>query len=48
MTDAKKNLLAYLEKSPKDAETIMRLGEIAFIEHDYATANLYYNNAIFA
>lgn len=47
-TDAKKNLLAYLEKYPKDAETILKLWEIAFAEHDYSTANLYYNNAIFA
>jgi hypothetical protein len=47
-TDAKRYLLMYLEKSPKDAETILKLGEIAFAEHDYATANLYYNNAIFA
>ena len=47
-TDAKKYLLTYLEKSPQDAETILKLGEIAFAEHDYSTANLYYNNAIFA
>jgi tetratricopeptide (TPR) repeat protein len=47
-TESRKYLLSYLEKSPTDTEVIVRLWDIAFREHDYSTANLYYNNAIFA
>ncbi len=47
-TEAKKVLLSVLERTPKDTEIIIKLGDIYFAEHDYATANLYYNNAIFA
>jgi tetratricopeptide (TPR) repeat protein len=47
-TEARKYLLAYLEKTPKDIETIVRLGDIVFVQADFLTANLYYNNAILA
>ena len=47
-TDAKKFLLSQLEKYPKDLETIVRLGDVFFRQSDYATANLYFNNAIIA
>lgn len=46
--DAKKYLLSQLERAPKDMETILKLWDIAFLEHDYPTANLYFNNAILA
>lgn len=46
--EARKYLLTYLEKTPKDIETIVRLGDIAFVQADFLTANLYYNNAILA
>lgn len=46
--DAKKYLLSHLERTPEDTETIIRLGDIAFLQSDFTTANLYYNNAIFA
>jgi Tfp pilus assembly protein PilF len=40
--------LSQLEKYPKDLETIIRLGDVFFRQSDYATANLYFNNAIIA
>lgn len=46
LTESRKYLLTYLERSSKDTETILRLGDIAFAVRDYKTANLYYNNAI--
>ena len=44
--DAKKMLLAYLEKNPKDLECIIRIGEIHARLGDPITSNLYLNNAI--
>lgn len=47
-TESKKYLLSALERSPDDLEIIIRLGDIAFTQGDYSTANLYYNNVILA
>lgn len=41
-------LLRYLERTPDDLETIVRLGETSFHLGDYITSNLYLNNAILA
>lgn len=45
-TSARDILLSYLEQNPKDLETIIRLGEIYYRLGDYATSNLYLNNAV--
>jgi tetratricopeptide (TPR) repeat protein len=47
-TEARQMLRSYIENYPKDAETIVRLGEIAGILKEYTEANLYLNNAIIA
>lgn len=47
-TEARQMLRWYIEHFPKDAETIVRLGEIAGILKDYTEANLYLNNAVIA
>jgi tetratricopeptide (TPR) repeat protein len=46
--DAKKSLLAYIEKNPNDLESIVRMGEIQSALSDYVASNLYLNNAIIA
>lgn len=38
--------MSYLESYPNDIETIIRLGRIFYRLGDYATSNLYLNNAI--
>lgn len=45
-TEARTILKKYLEIQPKDIETIIRLGEIAWILKEYIEANLYLNNAV--
>lgn len=47
-SDAQNYLLKYLEKRPKELETIVKLGEINFLLGDYTSSNLYFNNAIIA
>lgn len=46
--EAKKYLLQYLEKKPKDLESIIRMGEAHFFLGNYVSSNLYLNNAIIA
>ena len=46
--DAKKTILAYLDKNPTDLESILRIGEIHYFLGDYVSSNLYLNNAILA
>lgn len=46
--DAKKYLLAYIEKNPNDLQSIVRMGEIQSALSDYVASNLYLNNAIIA
>jgi tetratricopeptide (TPR) repeat protein len=43
---AKKYLLLYLEKSPKDLDSIVRMGEISAKLGDLVGSNLYLNNAV--
>ncbi len=45
-TDAKKFLLEYLERNPKDVETMAKLGETYAFLSDPVSSNLYLNNAI--
>jgi len=47
-SQAKTLLLDYLEKNPKDLDTIIKLWEINYILGDYIASNLYLNNAILA
>lgn len=44
--DAKRYLLSQLEREAEDFETMIKLWDIALIQGDYTTANLYYNNVI--
>ena len=46
--ESKKYLLAYLEKTPKDLESTLRMGEIFAHAGDLSSSNLYLNNAIIA
>jgi tetratricopeptide (TPR) repeat protein len=46
--DAKKYLLAYIEKNPNDLQSIVRMGEIQSALSDSVASNLYLNNAIIA
>lgn len=44
--DAKKSLLVYLEKNPRDLESVVRMGEIYSQLGDIVSSNLSLNNAI--
>ncbi len=46
--EAKKQLLNYLEKNPKDLESLIRMGEIYAHLGDLVSSNLSLNNAILA
>lgn len=46
--EAKNLLLVYVEQHPDDVETTIKLGDIFYMLGEYATANLYLNNAITA
>lgn len=46
--DSRDIMLEYFSENPDDMEVIIRLGEIYTFLGDYATANLYFNNAIIA
>jgi tetratricopeptide (TPR) repeat protein len=46
--EAKKYILEYLDKNPRDLDSIVSLGELYFFLGDYVSSNLYLNNAIMA
>lgn len=46
--DAQRYLLSYIERASDDSEAMSRIGDVFFAQSNFATANLYYNNAILA